>query len=437
MWALHLDLDFCATTIIINLTELLNRKNMKKKLLVFISSIGPGLFLVGYNIGTGSVTTMASAGASHGMMLTWAVLISCVFTYFLIVAFGKFTIVTGKTALESFKENFGKGVSIFVLATIVFTEMVSSIGVMSIVTDVIKEWSRPLTSSGDGFNTIILALLLGSIMVFTLLNGKYSLIEKILTLFVTLMGISFLLTSFMVIPDAASIISGLIPNIPQDANASLIVTGMIGTTMGGVLYVVRSVTVKQKNWSIEDLKFERRDALISSGLMFVLSIAVMASAAGTLYPKGLHIENAIDMIRLLEPLAGRFAISVFVAGIVCAGLSSLYPHYMLVPLLLADYNNEKLDFKKWRNRLIVIFYASLGMVVPIFGGRPVLVMIASQAFTLVITPIIIILMLILINKKSIMGEYKVSTAMNIVLGIIFIFSVIMSGVGAVSLVELF
>jgi hypothetical protein len=36
-----------------------------------------------------------------------------------------------------------------------------------------------------------------------------------------------------------------------------------------------------------------------------------------------------------------------------------------------------------------------------------------------------------------MGEYKVSTAMNIVLGIIFIFSVIMSGVGAVSLVELF
>lgn len=410
---------------------------MKNKLIIFLSSIGPGLFLVGYNIGTGSVTTMASAGASHGMMLTWAVLLSCIFTYFLVVVFGRFTIVTGKTALESYKEYFGKGITIFVLATIIFTEMVSSIGVMAIVTDVIREWSIPLTESGEGFNTILLAFILAAIMVYTLLNGRYSLIEKILTVFVALMGLSFILTSFMVIPDAGAVIEGLIPNIPSEANAALIVTGMIGTTMGGVLYVVRSVTIKQKDWKLDDLKFEKRDAFISSALMFLLSIAVMASAAGTLFPKGLHIENAIDMIRLLEPLAGRFAISIFVAGIVCAGLSSLYPHYMLVPLLLSDYKHEKLDFKKWRNRAIVIFYASLGLVVPVFGGSPVLVMIASQAFTLVITPVVIILMMILINKPSLMGEYKASIGMNIILSIIFIFSLIMSGIGAVALVDLF
>lgn len=410
---------------------------MKKKLFVFLSSIGPGLFLVGYNIGTGSVTTMASAGASHGMMLTWAVLLSCIFTYFLVVAFGRFTVVTGKTALESYKEYFGKGITLFVLATIVFTEMVSSIGVMAIVTDVVREWSKPLTATGEGFSTIILTFIFASIMVYTLLNGQYSLIEKILTIFVALMGLSFILTSFMVIPDAGAVIKGLIPNIPSEANAALIVTGMIGTTMGGVLYVVRSVTVKQKGWKLEDLKFEKRDAFISSALMFILSIAVMASAAGTLFPKGLHIENAIDMIRLLEPLAGRFAISIFVAGIVCAGLSSLYPHYMLVPLLLSDYNHEKLDFKKWRNRLVVIFYASLGFVVPVFGGRPVLVMIASQAFTLVVTPLVIILMLILLNKETIMGKYKASTSLNIILGIIFAFSLIMSGIGAVAFLGLF
>jgi Mn2+/Fe2+ NRAMP family transporter len=252
-----------------------------------------------------------------------------------------------------------------------------------------------------------------------------------------MMGLSFILTSFMVIPDAGTVISGLIPNIPSESNAALIVTGMIGTTMGGVVYVVRSVTIKQKKWSIQELKYEKRDALISSSLMFILSISVMASAAGTLFPKGLHIENAIDMIRLLEPLAGRFAISVFVAGIVCAGLSSLYPHYMLVPLLLSDYNHEELNFKRWRNRLIVIFYASLGLVVPVFGGRPVLVMIASQAFTLVVTPIVIILMMILINKFSLMKEYKASRSLNVILAIIFIFSLVMSGIGAVALVELF
>ena len=285
-----------------------------KKISLFFATIGPGLFLVGYNIGTGSITSMASAGASYGMALTWAVLISCIFTYILIVTFGRFTLITGESALQSFKKHFGKLTSGFVLFVLVFTEMVSSIGVMAIVTDVIREWSRPLTSSGEGFNTIILTIIIGVTLVFLLFNGKYNFIENILSVFVALMGICFILTTFMVIPDASSVISGLVPGIPEEANAGLLVAGMIGTTMGGVLYVTRSITIKQKNWSVAELKLEKRDAFVSSLLMFLLSIAVMAAAAGTLYPLGLHVENAIDMIKLLEPLAGRFAISVFVGS---------------------------------------------------------------------------------------------------------------------------
>jgi Mn2+/Fe2+ NRAMP family transporter len=76
-------------------------------------------------------------------------------------------------------------------------------------------------------------------------------------------------------------------------------------------------------------------------------------------------------------------------------------------------------------------------VVPIFGGRPVLVMIASQAFTLVVTPLVIILMWILINRKSLMGEHTPGIFMNSMIGIIFIFTVIMSVIGAVALIGLF
>jgi Mn2+/Fe2+ NRAMP family transporter len=408
-------------------------KTTKNKIMLFLASIGPGMLLVGYNIGTGSVTTMAQAGASYNMMLTWTVLAACVFTYFLLMAFGKFTVVTGETALFSYKKYFGKPVALLALFVMVFTEMVSSIGVMAIVTDVVKEWSKPLTPSGEGANTIILAFLFAGVMVFTMIKGKYSFVEKILTVFVALMGVSFVLTMFMVIPDPGIVIRGLIPNIPNEVSAPLVVTGMLGTTMGGVLYVVRSITIKQAKWKLSDFKIERRDALISSSLMFLLSIAVMACAAGTLFPKGLHIENAIDMIRLLEPLAGRFAISLFVVGIVSAGLSSLYPHYMLVPLLLSDYLGEELDFAKPRNKAIIIFYASLGMIVPVFGGKPVLVMIASQAFTLIVTPLVIILTLILLNRKSIMGEHKIRLGMNITLSLIAVFTIVMSVVSAVAL----
>jgi manganese transport protein len=414
----------------------IEKKSILKTASAFLVSIGPGLFLVGYNIGTGSITTMASAGAAYGMALTWAILLSCIFTFVLLVSFGKYTVVTGRTVLQSFKEKFGKSSAVFVLITLIFTEMISSVGVMAVVVQSVQEWSRPITETGEGFNTIFLAALFGTILVTFLFMGRYSFIEKILTLFVALMGISFLLTAFMVIPDTGTVISGLIPRIPEEANAGLLIAGMVGTTMGGILYVTRSVTVKQKDWKIKDLKLEKRDALFSSLLMFVLSIAVLAAAAGTLHPLGIRVENAIDMIKTLEPLAGRFAISIFVAGIVCAGLSSLFPHYMLVPLLLSDYLGEKLDLKKSRNRAIIIFYAALGLVVPVFGGRPVFIMIISQAFALIVTPLVLILMLILLNKSDLMGKYKASPVLNIIMVIITLFTIFMAVVGIIGIAGL-
>ena len=76
-----------------------------------LSSVGPGIFLIGYNIGTGSVTTMASSGSRYGMSLFWALLLSCVFTFVMLVAYGSYTLVTGRTAISSFREHFGKSVN--------------------------------------------------------------------------------------------------------------------------------------------------------------------------------------------------------------------------------------------------------------------------------------------------------------------------------------
>ncbi len=85
----------------------------------------------------------------------------------------------------------------------------------------------------------------------------------------------------------------------------LIMAGMVGTTMGAILYVVRSILVQEKGWERRDLKAERRDAIVSVSMMFILSVAVMAAAAGTLHPLGLKVDNAIDMVKLMEPLAGQ------------------------------------------------------------------------------------------------------------------------------------
>ncbi|MFQ5608075.1 MAG: Nramp family divalent metal transporter, partial [Candidatus Zixiibacteriota bacterium] len=380
------------------------RLSVWQKAGVFLASIGPGIFLIGYNIGTGSVTTAASTGAKYGMTLVWPLLLSCVFTYVLIVAFGRYTAITRQTALFSFRKHFGAGLAVFVLVSVVVSEWVAFMGVMGVVTEVVKEWSRPLTPSGDGISMVVSSVVFGGLIYFLFWNGRYSFFEKILMIFVGMMGLSFVLTSFMVITDPMEVLKGLVPRLPNESNAALLIAGMGGTTMGGVLYLVRSVLVKEKGWTISDLQVEKRDALISSSVMFLLSAAIMACAAGTLYPRGLAVENAIDMVKLLEPLAGRFAISLFVAGIVSAGLSSLFPHILLAPWFLADITGRSSDMKLPHNRLIALFTVSLGLVVPVFGGRPVLVMIVSQAFAAIVTPVIVLLMLLLQNKKRVMGQ---------------------------------
>jgi len=238
---------------------------------------------------------------------------------------------------------------------------------------------------------------------------------------------------FLVIPAPLEVLKGLVPRIPAESNAALLVAGMVGTTMGGVLYIVRSILVQEKGWHVNDIKLEKRDALISATMMFLLSAAIMACAAGTLYPLGLEVNNAIDMVKLLEPLAGRFAISIFVAGIVSAGLSSLFPHVLLAPWLLADLTNRPRDMKKFYNRLIALFTVSLGLVVPIFGGRPVLIMIISQVLAAIATPVIVLLMLLLQNKQEVMGQYKAKTGFNIIMILIFVFTIFMAVAGVMGI----
>ena len=404
-----------------------------KKLLLFLASISPGLFLIGYNIGTGSITTMAAAGASYGMQMVLPVLLSCIFTFFLIMIFGQYTIVTGKTVLQSFRQYFGVPITFVVLASLLVSEWVSCMGVMGIVVQVVQEWSRPLTASGDGFSPLLLATLFGAILYWIFWQGRHKFFERVLAVFVSLMGLSFILTMFMVVPEPGAILQGLQPYIPNDTKGFLILAGMVGTTMGAILYVVRSILVQEKGWTIEDLKFEKRDAAISAGMMFILSLAIMAAAAGTLHPKGLAVENAIDMVKLLEPLAGRFAISIFVVGIVCAGLSSLFPIVILAPWLIADYQGQPRDMRSSSSRLWVLFGVLLGLVVPLFGGRPVFVMIFSQAAMSITTPLILILMAILINRKSLMGPYRATRGRNILMGIIILFTLAMAGAGIVGI----
>lgn len=102
----------------------------------------PGIFLFGFTVGTGSVTAMAKAGADYGMALLWTIFLSCLITYFLINQFGRFTLITGETALNAFRKHIHPAMGIFFIVTLTAHVSGSVIGVMGIIADISYEWSK-------------------------------------------------------------------------------------------------------------------------------------------------------------------------------------------------------------------------------------------------------------------------------------------------------
>ena len=412
---------------------------MKNKLSKGLALFLPGIFLLGFNIGTGSVTAMAKAGANYGMSLLWTIIASCLTTYFLINLYSRYTLVTGETALQAFRKHIHPGIGIFFIIALTAGVMGSVMGVMGIVADICFVWSKSFVEGGIA--PVYFAAFFSGLVFFIFWNGKTQFFERALAVIVAIMAACFLANFFILMPPPIEILKGIIPNVPeipadQGTGSFLVIASMVGTTVSSSLFIVRTTLVKEANWTVKDMKVQKRDAIVSVTLMFIISMSIMAAAAGTLNAAGLGLTRASQMIELLEPLAGPLATAIFAFGIIAAGVSSQFPNVLLLPWLLCDYNQSERDMTLTKYRVMVFLISLLGLVVPIFQARPVFVMIVSQAFNSVILPLTVICIFYLGNKKELMGEYKNSIVANIILFLILLFSIFTSSIGIKGVIEL-
>jgi len=110
--------------------------------------------------------------------------------------------------------------------------------------------------------------------------------------------------------------------------------------------------------------------------MFLISAAVMVVASETLFSEGIRVNNVPELLPILAPIAGSFAVIVMIIGIAAAGLSSILPNILAVPWLVKDYRGNKHPLKKPKNWIIFAFvlYCTIGTV---FGIRPIFLMLLS------------------------------------------------------------
>ncbi len=414
------------------------KNNLLKKLWLLLLSVGPGIFCIGYTIGTGSVTSMIKAGSQYGVQLLWVLFLSAFFAWILMEAFGRFAAVTGNTAIQSFKTNlrWGKFWAILTIIGVVMGQWSALSGILGLTSNALYEVTRlffPTLNENNYWAVLGIAIALIIIMFAFLLVGQYSFFEKVLVIFVTIMGISFVLSMFMVLPSPEEIVKGFIPSIPPGGN--LMVAAFVGTTMAAPTFVVRPLIVKEKGWGKNHLKEQQKDALVSAVLLFIISSTIMIAATGALFHDGKTVTKVLDMVYALEPVAGKFAVAIFMLGAMSAGLSSIFPILMVLPLLLGDYKQGKMDTKSARFKLLSAIACLVGLVVPILGANPIMAQIATQVASVFILPVVIGGIIVLINNKSLMGEHKANLYLNIALFSAFAFSLIISYTGILGLTE--
>lgn len=223
-----------------------NSITFSEKIKTKIKDFGPAFFIIGYVVGTGSVTSMVVSGAKFGLSLSWALFLSCFFTYFLLVSISKLTIVTGDTLMFNFKKTFGKSVTIFIIAALLVSIVSSCIGVMGVVAEVTMEWVSVKTSISF-LNKPIVSIFFISLLVGLFWTGKHENFIKVMSMLVGFMALAFIITSFMVVKESGKSIVDFFPELPKGDNMGLIIAGIVGTTMAGVCLASRSILVQEQN----------------------------------------------------------------------------------------------------------------------------------------------------------------------------------------------
>ncbi len=419
------------------------KNNILSKFWKLLLSIGPGIFCIGFTIGTGSITAMTKAGSMYGMQLLWILFLSAFFSWVLMEAYGRFALVTGDTAIYAFRKHFrfGKAIALITIISITIGQWGALSGILGLTSNAIYEILNLFLGGGTnskyeywfvlGIAVIII------ITMFSLLSiGRYSFFEKVLVIFVTLMATSFIITVFIVPPSFNEIVRGFKFQIPEGNDGNLMAAAFVGTTMAAATFIVRPLVLHGKGWGKQNLKNQSKDALSSGILIFIISTSVMICAAGAILGTGKTIIKVLDMVTTLEPLAGKFAVALFMTGALSAGLSSIFPILMVAPIMYSDYKGDKLDLKSKHFKIFTAVACVLGLMVPVLGANPILAQIATQVVNVFILPLVVGSIIVLINRESLMGKHKAGLFMNISLGMAFIFSCLVSYTGVISLISI-
>ncbi len=387
---------------------------------------GPGLLIAAAFIGPGTVTICTIAGAKYHFALLWAMVFSMGATMVLQEMTARLGLVAKTGLAEAVRNEIKHPVLkwlaiILIMSAILVGNAAYEAGNISGSMMGILALNENVFVTIGNLNINIASLAIGLIAFVILFIGSYKLIEKVLVGLVVIMSVAFLITAIMTQPNIIAVLKGMfIPSFPE--NSGLIIVALIGTTVVPYNLFLHASLVQEKWQTKEDLPKAQSDVFISILFGGLISMAIIIAAAAI---ENIGINNAYDLAKGLEPLFGSYAKYFIALGLFAAGITSA----ITAPLAAAyvargcfDWDNS---LKSTKFRLVWITILLLGIVFSSTGIRPIDVIKFAQIANGLLLPIIALFLFWVMNKKSLLGDYKNSSKQNILAGIIVIITAVL------------
>lgn len=394
-----------------NNSDAIRKPSHWKNLLIFLSVMGPGIITANVDNDAGGITTYSVAGAHFGYSTLWVFIPMTIMLIIIQEMCSRMGVVTGKGLADLIREKFGVRITFYAMAVFLFSNF----------TNTIAEFSGIAASCEIfGISRYVSLPIAAIIIWWIVVKGTYKSVEKIF-LAACVFYVAYVATGFLVQPSWGGVAKELVhPHFTFNKVYILMIMGVIGTTIAPWMQFYQQSSVVEKGISTKDYKYARLDVIIGGIIVSTVAVFIVVSCAATLFKNGVHIETAKDAALALKPLAGEYCSTLFAFGLLNASVFSA----MILPLATAYSVCEGLGWEtgvdkrlKEAPQFYFLFTALiiLGAGVIMFPQiNLVMVMLLSQAANTVFLPFVLIFMLLLINDKRLMGQFKNSTFLNII-----------------------
>jgi Mn2+/Fe2+ NRAMP family transporter len=396
----------------------------RHRVFLFLAVIGPGIITSNVDNDAGGIATYSQAGSAYGYTLLWSLVPMTIALYVTMEMCARMGVITGKGLSDLIREEFGFRSTFFVMIT----------GFLVDLGNVVAEFAGVAASMQIfGISKYVSVPIAAILVWFLVLKGNYRQVE-IVFLIACVFYLTYLFSALLSRPDwllAARMT--VIPSIHFDTSYLITLTALVGTTIAPWQFFYLQAGFVEKKVSPRQYPQAKWDVAFGSISCMIIVFFIILATASTLHASGLtNITDAGEAAKALIPLAGKWAALTFAFGLLNASLFAA----TILPLSTAHVICEGLGFEAGLDhkfREAPAFYWLYTILIVVGGGIVLLpnaplwkIFIFSQVGNGIWLPIVVIFILLLVNRKDLMGEHTNGFFFNLVAWITSIAMIILT-----------